>query len=285
MLAEGDAVVGRHGGGGQDTVRGGRNDAEGTAEPDELAARRPLTAEQKARLDSVEGRIIMASVAKLIVRRHRRDVRADADELQSIIYEQFVHAARVFDPSLANESGWAGFASRYVYQRVLVELDSPRYRRLGWGAKVQDFAEGGYVIDYPQPLPVKLEDIGDEARASAADRRDAEVTAQFAKKRLRFHLGVEQMWSLGGIDRNDPEALLSYQQQVGPVLQEAIAKLPEPDRSLVTGYFWDNKSLTELGAALEGGRSARTARRALNRALTELGRGLVYQGIDSVPLR
>jgi len=250
---------------------------------DELAARRPLTDEQRALLETPEGRLTMDSVVKLISWRLRSDRRIDdADELRAMVYEQCVHAARVFDPTLAGEGDWAGFASRYVYQKVLNELNSPRYRPLGGGGRlesVQDLAESGYVVRYPAPREVKLEDFGNEAAATAADKRDAEETERFAKKRMRFHLGVEVLWSHRGRTEVTPEDIAS-EQELGTVLAGAIASLPGVDRMLVLGHFWENKTLGELGQQLEGGRSARTARRALDRALAELGRALVYRGLS-----
>ncbi len=67
--------------------------------------------------------------------------------------------------------------------------------------------------------------------------------------------------------------------QIAPLLDSAMASLPETDRHAVVLRFFDGKSLREVGATL--GSTEDSARMRVNRALEKLRRFFARRGVDS----
>jgi RNA polymerase sigma factor (sigma-70 family) len=76
---------------------------------------------------------------------------------------------------------------------------------------------------------------------------------------------------------NEPES--EAWRQIAPLLDDAIAKLGEKDRNALVLRFFENKNLSEVGAAL--GASEDAAKMRVNRALEKLHRFFNKHGISS----
>jgi RNA polymerase sigma factor (sigma-70 family) len=94
-----------------------------------------------------------------------------------------------------------------------------------------------------------------------------------AAKRWRQDQEVQMA---GEIESDQTEPLW---RQISPLLDEALGALGEKDRRAVLLRFFENKSLTEVGAALAVGQDG--ARKRIDRALERLNRYFVRRGVSS----
>jgi RNA polymerase sigma factor (sigma-70 family) len=76
---------------------------------------------------------------------------------------------------------------------------------------------------------------------------------------------------------NEPES--EAWQQIAPLLDDAMGRLGEKDRNAIVLRFFENKNLSEVGAAL--GASEDAAKMRVNRALERLRRLFLKRGVDS----
>jgi RNA polymerase sigma factor (sigma-70 family) len=163
----------------------------------------------------------------------------------------------------------AAFAT--LVQRHLGLVHSAALRQTGGDAHLAaDIAQKVFLL-----LAQKAGQLGDGTILSAWLYRSAlYIAADTLKQNRRRHIREQEACMSSQIHEADTTATW---QQLAPVLDETMAELNDADRTALVLRFFENKSLDEVGRALQVGEAA--AHKRITRAVDKLHHLLTKKGV------
>jgi RNA polymerase sigma factor (sigma-70 family) len=178
---------------------------------------------------------------------------ATFDELRSYAYEGLLRASRTYDPSY-------GTAFRYWANRAVRDAIAEGLRQ--WARLPRHRPRHGTMAD----SPVSGCDV--HAAGAPAAPHDAPPPDRWAPPMV---LGLDETnEDLVADPAPDPEQVVS-RRELSDRVREAIARLPEPERSLLERHDYGGETLAHVAASLNLSRSwaSRLRKRAIERLACE----------------
>jgi len=173
-----------------------------------------------------------------------------------------------------SESAFAELIARYVNL-----VYSAALRSVGNAHAAQEIAQAVFII-----LARKAKSLGDKTVLSGWLYQTARLTAaNYLRGETRRHHREQEAYMQaildGGRDASSQFPESEVWQQIAPLLDDAMGRLGEKDRNAIVLRFFENKNLSEVGAAL--GASEDAAKMRVNRALDKLRKFFSKRGVDS----
>jgi len=167
----------------------------------------------------------------------------------------------------ARESSEAAFAA--LVERYVNLVYSVAWRATGNVHAAEEITQAVFIILAQKAGPISGKTIlsgwlHQTARLTAANYRRGEIRRQKREQEAYMQSTL-----------NEPEA--EVWRRIGPLLDEALARLGERDRNAIVLRFFENKSLREVGDVLGGGEDA--AKMRVNRALEKLRKIFTRRGV------
>jgi RNA polymerase sigma factor (sigma-70 family) len=163
-----------------------------------------------------------------------------------------------------SESAFAELIARYVNL-----VYSAALRGVGDAHAAQEIAQAVFII-----LARKAKSLGDKTVLSGWLYQTARLTAaNYLRGEIRRQNREQEAYMQAIL--NEPEA--EAWRQIAPLLDDAMGRLGEKDRNAIVLRFFENKNLSEVGAAL--GASEDAAKMRVNRALEKLRKFFTKRGV------
>lgn len=152
-----------------------------------------------------------------------------------------------------SEEAFAGLVTRHINKVYSVALRHTRNPH-----QAEEITQAVFVI-----LSKKVHSLGSSVILSGWLYETARLTSvTFLRSEIRRACRQQEAYMQDAL--NEPVMDETWR-QIGPLLDEAIAKLNETDRHAVVLRFFDGKSMSEVGAAL--GATEDAAKKRVSRAL------------------
>jgi RNA polymerase sigma factor (sigma-70 family) len=146
---------------------------------------------------------------------------------------------------------------------------SAALRGTGNAHAAEEIAQAVFII-----LARKAKSLGDKTVLSGWLYQTARLTAaNYLRGEIRRQHREQEAYMQSILDQPDGEAW----RQIAPLLDDAMGRLGEKDRNAIVLRFFENKNLSEVGAAL--GASEDAAKMRLNRALEKLRKFFTKRGV------
>ena len=146
---------------------------------------------------------------------------------------------------------------------------SAALRSVGDTHAAQEIAQAVFII-----LARKAKSLGEKTALSGWLYQTARLTAaNYLRGEIRRQHREQEAYMQSTLDESAPEAW----PQLAPLLDDAMGRLGEKDRNAIVLRFFENKNLSEVGAAL--GASEDAAKMRVNRALEKLRKFFSKRGL------
>ncbi len=146
---------------------------------------------------------------------------------------------------------------------------SAALRSVGNAHAAQEIAQAVFII-----LARKAKSLDDRTILSGWLYQTARLTAaNYLRGEIRRQNREQEAYMQSILDQPDAEAW----RQIAPLLDDAMGRLGEKDRNAIVLRFFENKNLSEVGAAL--GASENAAKMRVNRALEKLRKLFTKRGV------
>jgi RNA polymerase sigma factor (sigma-70 family) len=163
-----------------------------------------------------------------------------------------------------SESAFAELIARYVNL-----VYSAALRGVGDPHAAEEIAQAVFII-----LARKAKSLGDKTVLSGWLYQTARLTAaNYLRGEIRRQHREQEAYMQAIL--NEPEA--EAWRQIAPLLDDAMGRLGKKDRNAIVLRFFENKNLSEVGAAL--GASEDAAKMRVNRALEKLRKFFTKRGV------
>ena len=163
-----------------------------------------------------------------------------------------------------SESAFAELIARYVNL-----VYSAALRGVGDAHAAQEIAQAVFII-----LARKAKSLGDKTVLSGWLYQTARLTAaNYLRGEIRRQHREQEAYMQAIL--NEPES--ETWRQIAPLLDDAMGRLGEKDRNAIVLRFFENKNLSEVGAAL--GASEDAAKMRVNRAPEKLRKFFTKRGV------
>src|ERR1700722_9389532 len=163
-----------------------------------------------------------------------------------------------------SESAFAALVERHVNLVYSVAL-----RSVGNAHAAQEISQAVFII-----LARKAKSLGAKTILSGWLYQTTRLTAaNYLRTEIRRQNREQEAFMQSTLNETNSEAWL----QIAPLLEDAMARLGEKDRNAVVLRFFENKNLSEVGAAI--GASEDAAKMRVNRALEKLRKFFTKRGV------
>ena len=175
------------------------------------------------------------------------------------------------DIALLKEYAESGSQTAFtaLVERHVNLVYSTAQRRVGSSHAAEEIAQAVFII-----LARKAKSLGDKTVLSGWLYQTARLTAaNYLRGEIRRQNREQEAYMQSILDQPDGEAW----RQIAPLLDDAMGRLGEKDRNAIVLRFFENKNLSEVGAAL--GASEDAAKLRVNRALEKLQKFFTKRGV------
>jgi len=163
-----------------------------------------------------------------------------------------------------SESAFAELVARYINL-----VYSAALRSVGDAQAAEEITQVVFII-----LARKAKSLGDKAVLSGWLYQTARLTAaNYLRGEIRRQNREQEAYMQAILNEPESEAW----RQIAPLLDDAMGRLGETDRNAIVLRFFENKNLSEVGAAL--GASEDAAKMRVNRALEKLRKCFTKRGV------
>src|ERR1019366_1540773 len=146
---------------------------------------------------------------------------------------------------------------------------STALRRVGGAHIAQEISQAVFII-----LARKAKSLGAKTILSGWLHQTTRLTAaNYLRAEIRRQNREQEAYMQAILNEPEPEAW----RQIAPLLDDAMGRLGEKDRNAIVLRFFENKNLSEVGAAL--GASEDAAKMRVNRALEKLRKFFTKRGV------
>ena len=175
------------------------------------------------------------------------------------------------DIALLKEYAESGSETAFIalVERHVNLVYSAALRSVGNAHAAQEIAQAVFII-----LARKAKSLDDRTILSGWLYQTARLTAaNYLRGEIRRQNREQEAYMQSILDQPDGEAW----RQIAPLLDDAMGRLGEKDRNAIVLRFFENKNLSEVGAAL--GASEDAAKMRVNRALEKLRKFFSKRGV------